>query len=641
MDPSLRPWDEWIATWPPLALAAFALLYVFSWQALGTCLLAPVLRLGGLPRGFSIAVSWLIFMPLVGAVGMALALFDYANPTTLCILTGVVVFFGMLSLANSWRALKRLLREETARIYALGERLLLALGLVCVVLQLLFAAHPQRLYDQLNYHLVASKRVLSFGGLTSPIYDPHLFIAGPVEYAMLWPRSLIDSDFFALAVGQSWVFAATVLPMLFAVFLLTREHARHRVVAWTLMLAVPAFIPQNELVGMLKPGAFLLSGTFLALLSPLISRRVLVAVALPFALLFTACSPTYIHASLALAFAAIIAERARPLRLLRATPLLWLSVVVFGLTLMKSITLTGTPFYPNDAKFFDTWAADAETLAYWKHIGFSRGESFVERWWGALDVPSRNLGLSIWLVCCLLAACVIVLKRDWRWRGPRLPIVFAFAFVAIWPLFYDSGAYSRFVASYVAALLAVGAAVLIHTEGRLRRALLAATAIAGLSVSHVEVMSRKIFEWNQTTVLRAFARQFPRALSSLSVNQLARPKDSVLADDAGKFFFDAAVLHGHLAPEERRIWGNLLSRPKETAMAIRLKAIVIEKIYRDDPKRPIPFAGPINEAWEGLAPHGQIAYVGKDAILYSDCYFQENPCPRVSDARWSSNIPRR
>ena len=112
-------------------------------------------------------------------------------------------------------------------------------------------------------------------------------------------------------------------------------------------------------------------------------------------------------------------------------------------------------------------------------------------------------------------------RPDWSWKGPRLPLVFAALFVLIWPVFYDSGVSSRFVASYTGALLALGTAIILQTSGRLRDFILGATVVLGLSVSHTDVLVRKLIDWNMTDVIGAFMPQFPRLLASLTVNSFA------------------------------------------------------------------------------------------------------------------------
>ncbi len=275
--------------------------------------------------------------------------------------------------------------------------------------------------------------------------------------------------------------------------------------------------------------------------------------------------------------------------------------------------------------------ADTETFSYWRGIAFGQDKAFWQRWLGALNVPARNAGLSLWLVAVLATAIFLIARRRpaWDWKGPRLPLVFALFFVAIWPVFYDSVIFSRFVAGYVAALLAFGLTVIMQTHGRLRRGLLTLTMLVGFSTSHVDVMLRKLYEWNHSTAFAAFESQFPRIAGSVAINGWTGTHDTVLADDNGKLFFDAAVLCGRIAPGERRAWASLLDRPQEAARAFSLKAIVVKEANRHHLNGGIPFAGPINEVWAKLAPFGQEMVAGTDAILRSDCFFQANPCPSL------------
>ncbi len=627
MEAVFRPWDAAIATWPPGILALLATVYVLIWQAFGVAALVPLVRRSGLPRDWSFAVAWLIWMPLAGSLALGMTMAGLASPRNFRVVSAVIALSSGISLYGSRRTLVTLWKERRFVPKSRAARAGGALALFFLGLQLFFAAHPERLYDQLNYHLVVSKRLFDLGQLMPPTFDPHLLIAGPVEYAMIWPRVLIDSDFLMVAIGQVWVFLATVIPMLGLFYMLAKQRPGGSLALAAFVFAVPSFIPQNELVGMLKPGAFLLTGTYLAVLSPLTSRRILATLTIPFILLFSACNPTYIHASIALFFASLIAERCSFKRLLEPTPLLAFGLAAFALEITKSYRMTKTFFYPSDAAYLPTPASDAETLAYWHHIGFPRDEHFFQRWYGAIDVPSRNTGLLLWLGLILAIGVQRFWQRpDWSWKGPRLPLVFAALFVLTWPVFYDSGVSSRFVASYTGALLALGTAVMLQTSGRLRYFVLGATVVLGLSVSHADVLMRKVVDWNKTDVIGAFMPQFPRLLASLTVNSFASKNDSVLADDPAKFFFNAAVLHGHLIPSERATWQSLREHPQEAALALRVKAVVIEQGNFETMYDPDRFAGPIREVWDKLVTFGEVTTVGHDFVLHSECYFQARPC---------------
>src|SRR5690348_4679722 len=96
---------------PPIVVASAALSYVVLWQIVGTCLLASLLRWGGLSRGFSLIVAWLVFMPLIGSLGLGLALLGQATPTHLRALAAVLTIAGILTFSRSRGRLAALLKE--------------------------------------------------------------------------------------------------------------------------------------------------------------------------------------------------------------------------------------------------------------------------------------------------------------------------------------------------------------------------------------------------------------------------------------------------------------------------------------------------------------------------------------------------
>src|SRR5437588_28637 len=90
------------------------------------------------------------------------------------------------------------------------ERYVVGAALFVQVVFILFAAHPQRIYDQLNYHLVVGELVVRDGQPFTGAWDPHAMFTGVVEWGLSWHRSWGGSKLFFHGLAQIAVYFATV-----------------------------------------------------------------------------------------------------------------------------------------------------------------------------------------------------------------------------------------------------------------------------------------------------------------------------------------------------------------------------------------------------------------------------------------------
>ena len=630
----MSPLDQLFGSWPPLITALGALGLVLGWQSCGTLLLASALRSTGLARGWCVTLAWLMWPPLCGAVAACLALAQLGRAG---LFQGLALLVVLAAAASAWRHRAWWRWQPTWPQFGQYSRLKrwsVGLVLALQLLQLLFAGHPERFYDQFSYHLVVAKQVLAFGGIPYRAFDPHLLIAGLIEYAFLWPRSFVPSDLFMIGVGQIWVYTASVFPCVAAAYLTARRvgGAGWGWVALAAVAAIPGLVPNNEMFSIAKPNALLFAAALVVLLARLERPRVFPGLAFAFALLFSACNPTFIHASLALAAAAVWElwrQRQRPE--LPWAPLL-VGAFCFVVALTRSYVLTKTFFYPADSRFLATPFSDQEALAYWHWIANPDEQSIGGRMLGGLDVLRRGPGLAVWCGFSLVALAFAA----WGRRHKAVPWThvgwFLATFVLIWPLFYDSNAYTRFVAGYVGGLVALGCLAALALPSPWRQGLAGVAIIGGFACSSADVIARKFINWNRGDVVTELAGQFPRMLTAFQVNAWTTKDDTVLTEEAEKYFFTAAVLSGRITPQERIPWAELTAQPQAAARKYAVKAVVIEAPPTNERVLPAVcrWCGPVREVFEKLKPFGEIYHVNGDLVLRSDCNFRAKPCPAAS-----------
>jgi len=618
--------DQLLGAMAPITTAVAALLFVLTWQTSGMILLAPLLRNSGMSKPWSLVFAWFIWLPLCGTGALILSLLRLADQSLLRgIMAAVVIsalFIGVKG--RSWlRDIPRLERGSKPPAFITGVIILVQ------VMQLIFAAHPQRLYDQLSYHLAIPKLVLMHGHPYYKFYDPHLVIGGTVEYAFLWPRAFLNSDFFALGVGQCWIYLASVLPIVASTYLALRElSSKHAPwLSLAILAAVPGLVPDSELFSIAKPGAILFAGTYLILITCIAMPKRLLPVTVALGMILLASNPTFIHVAIALFVVLVLNLYWRRAEWSLPPALIAVAAVCLATALIRSWVLTGTLLFPSDARFLPTLYSDKLTLDYWHWVAFRSNQSFAARWSGAPIVFLRSPGLAVWAGLGLAALAV------WGRRQAALHWQSLLWFLAIyalaWPLFYDNMVFSRFVAGYVAALVLTAVVGALVAPKRFANLIVAIGIIGGLTCSSIDVIGRKLFTWNQSSLLNAYTPQFPRMVTAYEVNAWTSPDDTVVTETSEKYFFHAAVLSSTLSPPERKIWDELLASPQKAAKEQRVKAVVMEiqQPGSELPEFPAPFNVPIRTAFKALEPFGEVTQVERDLVLRSDCYFQAKPCP--------------
>ncbi len=611
---------------PPFVTAAGVAVGVGLWQALGACLLARFYdrtarrKLG---PAWALLLGWATWLPVSGALSLLLALAGLGRPwvyrglAAVLALKAIPAFMEYARLA--WRQLER--PRALVWVWALA-------GLVKAT-ELAYAAHPQRQYDQLNYHLLVAKLLLDGGAIPVGHFDTPLFIAGPVEYAFAWVRALVPSDLFELGAGQFWVYFAAIPAAIMAIVLGARNAAKETraQLALVALLVLPAVLPNEEFVRLAKPNASLLAGSFVILAAMTARREIFVAVATGLGLMMIAVNQTFLHAALALVVVAVavpsLRRRLRVSALARAPGLVVLGVLCLTVAVVKSQVLTGTPFYPSSARFIASPLANEWTLMFWGSVAAAGETTKWSRFLGGLALIWRSPALAGWLALSLGGAAWCG-RRRLRRLWPLT--VFVAAYALTWPLFYGYQIGGRFVAAYFGGVVMLGCGALLVAPPRLRRLLVFVAVLASATCFGLDVMMRKLFLWNRGTLNAAVELQFPRFATARWLDRKVKPEATIIVDDPAKFFFDMRVFHSTLSPREQELWARLQTTPQEAAAETGLTALVARRAHLAESDTPGSMEGPILAVWRKLEPFGRIAYIGPDAVLYSNCGFQRFPC---------------
>jgi hypothetical protein len=627
-----------LAHLPPLCLALVALASALAWQVAGALALLP-LTPRSLAGRWRLALAWLGWLPVSGAAVLALVLLGVASRTVLLGGTLVVGAFALVS-ARQARPFVAEARHAFAAWVAAAqpyERWLWRIGVAMQVIAWLFAAHPQRLYDQITYHLVVGQLVVRDGQPFSGAYDPHVSFAGLVEYALAWHRAWGGSRLFYNAVGQVAVMAATV-PVLVACGLWLGRASLG--LLGLLCIALPGLIPECLMLRMAKPDGVIMTGAVLLLAMLARAPEGWRYAALAVAGMMLGCKITFGHAAIALAAAFVVARPPQG-RLREWIPLSIMGLSCVSLQLGKNAARFGNPVYPTAASLFPSPWSDATTQAYWTQIAFG-GESRLTGWLGPF-LLGRDGGA---LVLFVLAAAALVL---WRRHQSQLaspkasasltpavaarapanatpaqsaahrPLAAAIAFLAVfwatWPLFYGGHIEHRFIAPFSGGLFVL----FVLLEARLgdadRRRLLILCACAGVLSAQFDRSLPGLWRYDTRSAEAAYLLQWPRLQTAETLNPELKPGDTIVADKPDKLYFDARVLFtAPLSPQERAILEELRRDPIAAALRYRVKALVV---YRERPVEPL-----MQAIWQGLKSRGELQQIGPDRVLWSPCYFQ-------------------
>jgi hypothetical protein len=611
---------------PPIFVALTAIFVSLTWHIAGTISLGHFLKFCRLPARQSYLIAWVCWVPVSGSMVLGAFYFNLIDKGFLWITQLAIVAYALSRLPK----LKDDFQGSFSHLLASENRKYVLFCCGWVGLALLFAAHPQRLYDQLNYHLVVSKQLFLAGDPFKHAYDPHILMTGPLEFSIGWLRNLIADDLFVIAAGQATVFIASVGGVIFALLHALELRGKFSM-QWCLLLVllIPAMIPNNEMVQIVKPGGLLLSACVLLLVLFDDDEIQWLPVALFVGLLFIATKLTFIHA--VLAGSILLGRKGLWENLLKYRLYLYgLSLGCFALVIFKNYFEMGHLLYPADGFLIESAFSDQETVNYWQGIAYSGETSLWQKYQGPFKLLWRNPALLIWTILLLVLPWS---QFKTHFRNIKTPLLFMGAYWLTWPLFYGSEAFSRFVAPFVGSVIYLGWLGLIHSPPRWKKAATVVSAILAFSVSHIDVHLMKIYRWNQTSTLDAFASQFPRIKTAKQLNDMHLKGSMIMVDDAGKYFFDQGAFHGTIAPYERRMWEEFKNSSQASAAKYELSAMVqTNPDYTGEAARD-HLLGPFGQVWQKLSPHGDQIPMGRDLVLYSRCNFRAKPCPKNLNKR--------
>ena len=611
------PESSTLESLPTIVLASVALGSALLWQVAGTL---AIFRLTppSLSRPWRLALAWLSWLPVSGGAALALVMLGIVSRTVLLLGAPTVLALAL----TSWREVRPLVADARAAWQRWSadaqpfERWLCRVGVGLQVIGWAFAAHPQKIYDQLNYHLVVGHLVVRDGQPFSA-WDPHVTFAGVVEYALAWHAAWSDSRLLFVGTAQVAVMLATVPILIWCGLELGRASLG---LFGLLLVALPGLIPESVILHMAKPDGVVLTGVvvLLTLLVRAPSGWPWAAAAVS-GMLFAA-KLTFGHALLGLGAALLVARPPRG-RMRDWWPLLAAGTICLVLQLAKNYSQLGNPFYPAVAALFPSPASDATTAGYWSQVAYGGG-SHLMGWLGPFLLVHRGTGLFLSVV--VAAALVVSQRRNALSSGVgeqlsyRGIAAFLVTYWLTWPLFYGGFVLPRFVASFAGGLFVL--LLLLHANlgAVARRRLQLVCAVAGILSAHLDRSLPGLVRWNVRSAYEAFAMEWPRLRTATALNPLLSTTDAIIADKPEKLFFDARLLfEAPLSPQERAVLEELRHDPVPAAARHHVKAIIV------DANRPM---GPLlQEVWQGLEASGRIRNIGPDRVLWSSCYFQE-PC---------------
>ncbi len=608
-----------LAQLPPMVVALIALAAALGWQSLGALALMRLVPATFGPS-WRLMLAWFLWLPASGAVTLGLVLLGVAGPAMF--VAGAVVASALaLAALPLLRPVVADARARWSRWFAEArpyERWLWRLGLLMQGIAWLFAAHPQRLYDQLNYHLVVGQLVVRDGQPFTGAFDPHVGFAGLIEYALAWHRAIAGSRLLFNGMAQVAVMLATV-PILIACGMKLGRASLG--LLGLLFVALPGLIPEATILRMAKPDGILLTGAVLLLTLLARAPQGWAYAAMALSALMLGCKLTFGHAMIGLALALVIVRppvgKVRPW-----LPLLGIGFSGLALQLAKNAKLFGNPVYPVAASLFPSSYSDATTRAYWKHIAFG-GHARLTGWLGPF-LFGRDAG-GLWFVLAL-AIALIVWRRPTRRESfgqietPRAlagVIGFIAAVWATWPIFYGGYIPARFVGPFTGALFVLFLLLQSRVGTADRRWFTLACACAALLSSQLDRSIPGLLRGNTRSAERAFARVAPRSETArrLDAMHLFLPGDTVVADAPDKLYFDARLLfEAPLSPQERAMLRELRRTPVAAAERYRVAAVVAVRGHA--------MSRTLADIWRGLAPRGQVLELGRDEVLVSRCYFR-------------------
>jgi hypothetical protein len=605
-------------TLPPIVIALIAILSGVVWHVAGALALFR-LTPRSLDESLRLTLAWFLWLPLSGAAVLGLVLAGAAGRAPLVAGTVLVGSLALLSLPILKNAVTRA-RSSWARWWREAtstERWLLRAGVALQLVLWAFAGHPQRQIDQFNYHLVVGHLVVRDGEPFTGTMDPHVSFAGAVEYGLAWHQAWTHSTLLFVGMAQVAIMLATV-PVIVLCGL--RLGGGSVALLGTLLLTVPAIIPESDMMRMAKPDGVVLAGVVLALTLVVECAGDATILVLALLAVLLACKVTALHAGLGLLLALLV--QARPLRpALRAWPLLAVGVAALALQGIKNGMRLGDPVYPAAADFFHAIPWDETARAYWNDVAFAGHP----RWSGLLG-PLVFIRRAAPLVSGIALATILL----WRSRGERRtvsraepqarlflgPTCFVLATCVTWPFFYGGWISPRFLSGLSGGVLVLWLLLLAKLDRRSRRVVQVASSLAAvLLASELDVSAPHLRVWNRGSAFEALAGQWPRLRTAAALHAELGATDAVIADQPEKLFFEALVISPTpYSPRERAVVEELARRPAEVARRLHLKALIVNGTK--------PLSPGMAAAWSALEPYGTVREIGADRILWSPSRFQ-------------------
>ena len=595
---------------PPTIIALLAWLHLGLWHLSGTCLLQRLFKPLPIPNNYQFLLAFLFWMPTTGACALLLHLLGLGE---IWFLRAIIALVLVSALPKVYRLTQLLPKNLPKAKFFWLLALLLAI-------EAFYSAHPMRLYDQLDYHLVVAKRYFQPQDLFTANIAPTTYLSSLTEFSFVWFRAVVDNDLYVTGISQLFSLLGGAGPVLLGAGILAYE--KKRMDLFLLLFSFfPFLIPDNDIFHIAKPDAYIAAAAAVYLLLAFKFPKAKLWLFTAFSLAFVPVKLTFAHFVLAMGPCLLLFWQ-KPDHYKNWTPLLWLSLSFSLCFFAKNLLHTGGPLYPASLTFMPSDLHGDVARAYWQEIKFGLPmEPFIERLKGPFMILMGSYELIIWLL--MVAILIFIRRKKKQVSLTKEAYVFLVLYWLIWPFFFHSQIYTRFVLPFI---FSIGVLVFVSLQksAPIPKWLLAASCLLALASSHVDVSLRKIISFSQMPAHKAMADQWPRYETSLFF-QKNGPGDLVILDRPPKAYFPTNILEGNLVPRQRNLWQSFINNAQKTAKKHSLIGIV-----RQNPKiphsYPDPRMGPVDDVWDRLRPYGKVYLIGEDEVLYSPCYFASGAC---------------
>ena len=616
---------------PPIILTLTCSILVLGFQGAGTVLLYPATSQLVRRPVHRFTLAWLATPVLTGALAAArLLLWDAPAGNGMVWATALLAIaalvYGLwrrsrISQVLSWLAalFRRSWRQSSPVV-----RILIGLGLVAQVLFLLRAGHPQKLYDQLDYHLMVPRLLAGGASAVGESLDPHVLMTGLLEYGAAWPAALMPTVLGQIAVYQLMTWAVT-MPVILLVLL---RRSRDPLVFALALIALPILVMDRGVdfrVG--KPDAVLLA-VAVVLASLAVDEEDPWPASL--GLLTLALATKLTAVTIAMAWVptlwwwrgrpGLFTSRAAFVRTVQAClP----GAGAFGVFLAKNGLWLGNPFYPAFAAAFPSSLADQAAALYWRLNGSTDGLTYGRRALGMLALAWHSPPLLV------AAAASIAGTTPSRVAHSRQALaalaIYYILFCLSSGLFFGPEIYPRFLYAGLSPLILLPT-LLLGPERRGRFVTFALVLLA-LAQPGALSLSGNLIRWNRQDTIAHMTEQegFYGAARDLAGAFPASDRVLTLRESFRALFMQEVVLFEH-APSvrERAISAGFVSDPVATARREHLRAVVFHDTERALFDRLVTGRGLFCELeWR----------YGSTTACVSHCGFAQKVCERSSGSR--------